>query len=340
MLIGERRRVTASVGVARFDEGERLTPDEMMVNADLAMYDAKEDGRDRVARYRSEKHDRPKIESRMRWAQRINEAIINDGFELLAQPIVSLTAHEPVQHELLLRMRDHHGDLIPPGSFLFIAERLGLIREIDHWVTERALDMLAEDLVANGDLRLEVNLSGHSIGDERLLEIVERRLHDTGVAPERLIFEITETAAVANIARAAAFADRLSGLGCQFALDDFGAGFGSFYYLKHLPFDYLKIDGEFVRHCAENRTDRILISAVVQIARDMGKRTIAEYVTSEEIADVVTRLGVDFGQGFHFGRPRPLAQHIAAPRPLSPGRADDDGAKPVDRADGSTAGAP
>jgi EAL domain-containing protein (putative c-di-GMP-specific phosphodiesterase class I) len=142
--------------------------------------------------------------------------------------------------------------------------------------------------------------------------MTERRLRETGVPPDRLIFEITETAAVANIARAAAFAERLTQVGCKFALDDFGAGFGSFYYLKHLPFDYLKIDGEFVRHCAESETDRILIAAVVQIARGMRKRTIAEFVTNQETVEVLTRLGVDYGQGFHLGKPAPLAEHLAA----------------------------
>jgi EAL domain-containing protein (putative c-di-GMP-specific phosphodiesterase class I) len=144
------------------------------------------------------------------------------------------------------------------------------------------------------------------MGDEELFELVERRLRETGVPPDRLIFEVTETAAVANITRAVRFAERLSKLGCAFALDDFGAGFGSFYYLKHLPFDYLKIDGEFVQHCAENETDRILISAVVQIAHGMGKRTIAEFVTNQETVEVLKHLGVDYGQGYHLGRPAPL----------------------------------
>ena len=147
-----------------------------------------------------------------------------------------------------------------------------------------------------------------------LLELIERRLRETGVPPERLIFEITETAAVANIARAATFAERLSDLGCKFALDDFGAGFGSFYYLKHLPFDYLKIDGEYVRHCATNKTDRILIAAVVQIAHAMGKSTIAEFVGDQESVDVLTRLGVDYGQGYFLGHPEPLADHLVRSR--------------------------
>jgi diguanylate cyclase (GGDEF)-like protein/PAS domain S-box-containing protein len=312
MLVGERKRVTASIGIARFDDGERLTAEEMMVNADLAMYDAKEAGRDRWARYRTEQHDRPRIESRMKWVEQINDAITNDGFELVAQPIVSLAAHGPAQYELLLRMRDPLGGVIAPRPFLYVAERLGLIREIDCWVAERAIDMLDAQRALGRDMRFEVNISGHTIGDAGLLELVERRLRETGVAPDRLIFEVTETAAVAHIARAAAFADRLSELGCRFALDDFGAGFGSFYYLKHLPFDYLKIDGEFVRHCADNETDRILISAVVQIARGMGKRTIAEFVTNQETVEVLTRLGVDYGQGFHLGRPAPLPEHLIA----------------------------
>jgi diguanylate cyclase (GGDEF)-like protein/PAS domain S-box-containing protein len=311
-IAGDHKRLTVSIGIARFDDGAGLTADEMMVNADLAMYDAKEGGANRWARYRTEQHARPKIESQMKWAAQIQDAIANDGFELLAQPIVALGGNGPAQYELLLRMRDGDHAAISPGSFLYVAERLGLVREIDRWVTSQAIDMLAEHRAAGRDLRLEVNLSGHTLGDEVLLELIERRLEETGVPPDRLVFEVTETAAVTHIGRAASFAERLSDLGCKFALDDFGAGFGSFYYLKHLPFDYLKIDGEFVRNCVSHETDRILIAAVVQIARDMGKRTIAEFVTDQETADCVARLGVDYGQGFHLGRPAPLGEHLAA----------------------------
>jgi diguanylate cyclase (GGDEF)-like protein/PAS domain S-box-containing protein len=309
--LGEQRRVTASIGIACFHDGERLTGAEIMVNADLAMYDAKESGRNRVARYRTDEHERPRIENEMKWARKITQALAEDHFALLAQPIQPLRGGGSTQYELLLRMRDAHGDQIPPGTFLYIAERLGLIHEIDRWVVAHAIDLLAEHRAAGRDLRFEVNLSGHTIGDPELLELIERRLRETGVPPDRLIFEITETAAVANIARAATFAQRLSALGCHFALDDFGAGFGSFYYLKHLPFDYLKIDGEYVRHCATNETDRILISAVVQIARGMGKHTIAEFVGDQETVEVLAGLGVDYGQGYFLGRPEPLGDHLA-----------------------------
>jgi diguanylate cyclase (GGDEF)-like protein/PAS domain S-box-containing protein len=315
---GAARRITASIGIACFADGDHLTGEEVMVNADLAMYEAKENGRNRCAHYSTDELKRPRIESRMKWASEITQALAEDRFELLAQPIVSLQGDGPTQYELLLRMRDTQYDEIPPGTFLHVAERLGLIQEIDRWVIAHAIDMLAEQRAEGRDLRFEVNLSGHSIGDPELLELIERRLLETGVPPDRLVFEITETAAVANIARAGAFARRLAEVGCRFALDDFGAGFGSFYYLKHLPFDYIKIDGEFVRHCATNPTDRTLIAAVVQIARGMDTRTIAEFVGDQESVEVLTELGVDYGQGYFLGRPEAIAQHLARPTAYAP----------------------
>ena len=180
---GEARRITASIGIACFSDGDHLTGEEIMVNADLAMYDAKENGRNRCAHYSTDEHERPRIESQMKWATEITRALAEDRFELLAQPIESLHGDGPTQYELLLRMRDAHGDLIAPGTFLYVAERLGLIQEIDRWVVAHAIDMLAEHRAAGRDLRFEVNLSGHSIGDPELLELIERRLNETGVAP-------------------------------------------------------------------------------------------------------------------------------------------------------------
>jgi EAL domain-containing protein (putative c-di-GMP-specific phosphodiesterase class I) len=274
------------------------------------MYDAKEEGGDRWVRYRTNKRERPVIESRLKWAGLINAALANDGFQLHAQPIVHLAGAEPTQYELLLRMYDGDGGLIPPGAFLNAAERLGLMADIDLWVAERAIDMLADQRALGRDLRFEVNLSGLTLGNEHLIELVQRRLRETGVPADRLVFEVTETSAIANIGEAVGFVKRLSELGCRFAIDDFGSGFGSFYYLKYLPFDYLKIDGEFVQHCVENATDRFVIAAIVQIARSMGKITIGEFVTNQQTADVLRELGVDYGQGFSLGRPAPLAEHL------------------------------
>jgi EAL domain-containing protein (putative c-di-GMP-specific phosphodiesterase class I) len=202
------------------------------------------------------------------------------------------------------------GELIPPASFLPIAERFGLIGEIDAWVVRQAIRALADRSAE--DLVFEVNLSGPSIGSPEILTVIERELQQTGVDPKRVIFEITETAAVANVTEAREFAERLGELGCRFALDDFGAGFGSFYYLKHLPCDFLKIDGEFVRNLASTPTDQVIVSGLVQIAHGLGKRTIAEFVEDGETMELLRREGVDMAQGYHVGRPGPLDAVLSA----------------------------
>jgi diguanylate cyclase (GGDEF)-like protein/PAS domain S-box-containing protein len=308
-LEGKDYSLTASIGVATFDQERDLGAEGVLVNAELAMYDAKQAGRDCVAFYKPGKLTAVRTRGRVKWIEEIRHALQEDRFMLLAQPIVDLRGRRADRYELLLRMRDRQGDLIPPGTFLYIAERLDLVQEIDRWVVGRATDLLA----AHPDLNLEINLSGKSIGSPHLLEQTERDLRSKDVDPGRLTFEVTETTAVSNIAIAREFACRLSELGCQFALDDFGSGFGSFYYLKHLPFDFLKIDGEFVRNCAANQTDRLLITSVVNIARGLGKQTIAEFVGDADTVVALRELGVDWGQGFHLGRPAPLEEFLGSP---------------------------
>jgi EAL domain-containing protein (putative c-di-GMP-specific phosphodiesterase class I) len=304
--------MTVSIGIARFDDREGLGAEEMLDNADRAMYDAKRAGGDAWMRYDPSRHARKGGKSASGSGEEIAHAIDHNGLVLLAQPVIALAGDRSTQYELLLRMRDRRGDLLEPASFLYTAERLGLAGQIDRWVTARGIDTIVEQRALGRDLRLEVNLSGHTIGDDALLELIGRRLRETGIPPDRLIFEVAETAAVAQIAHSAAFARHLSELGCKLALDDFGAGFGSFYYLKHLPSDYLKIDREFVSQCARNSTNRTMIGAIVHIAREMGKQTIAECADDQETVDVLTDLGVDYAQGFHLGRPAPLAEYLAA----------------------------
>ena len=300
------RPLTASAGISLFESTDELSGEDMLVNADLAMYDAKNGGRDRAELYAAGEQGSSRMKGRLTWAQRIGGALQHDGFTLLTQPIVELATGRTSQHELLLRMRDEHGEHVLPGSFLYIAERLGMVQEIDRWVTTQAINLLAEHRDHGEEPTLEINLSGLSIGDPDLLALVSRELERTGVAPHNLIFEITETAAVINMPRASQFIRDLNELGCRFALDDFGAGYGSFYYLKHLPFDFLKIDGEFVKNCRTSETDRLLIKAAVDIADGMGKRTIAEFVGDQETVRLLADLGVDYGQGFHLGHPEPL----------------------------------
>ncbi|MGK2938290.1 MAG: EAL domain-containing protein [Solirubrobacteraceae bacterium] len=317
VLAGQRPgSVTASVGVTLLDPIQE-TGEQALVDADLAMYDAKEAGRDGFAIFEPGSATvQSRTKARLTWLERIRSALEHDRLMLVAQPIQSLADERIVHHELLLRMLDDHGDLIPPGSFLHIAERFGLIEEIDIWVVRRAIRMLAEH--AARDLIFEVNLSGASIGSSRVLEVIECELRDTGVDPQRVIFEITETAAVANVPDARVFAERLGELGCRFALDDFGAGFGSFYYLKHLPCDFLKIDGEFIRHLSSTPTDRVIVAGLVRIAQGLGKQTIAEFVGDEETMDLLRREGVDMAQGYHVGRPGPLEDVLSEQVPSEP----------------------
>jgi diguanylate cyclase (GGDEF)-like protein/PAS domain S-box-containing protein len=308
-VLGTRRarRITTSVGVAPFATAE-ATGEEVLVNADLAMYDAKEAGRNRHMVYAPDRHEPHRGQARMHWVERIRDALLDDRLVLHAQPILDLRTGVVAQYELLVRMLDDDGGLIPPGAFLQVAERFDLVQEIDRWVTRSAIELLAHH--AREDVRLTVNLSGRTLTDDRLLADLEHEIERTGADAGRLTFEVTETAAVANIQLAREFALRLREIGCRFALDDFGAGFGSFYYLKHLPFDYLKIDGEFVANCLANRTDQLVIRAVVDIAQGLGKETVAEFVGDDELVQFLRSQGVDYAQGFHIGRPLPLAEAL------------------------------
>ena len=302
-LDGSRpRRVTASVGVVLIDQ-PGVTASELLSTVDLTMYDAKESGRNRYVLLDTEHFETPRSGAHMAWARRIEAALDEDRLLLHAQPIMSLAEDRITGAELLLRLVDETGELVLPGRFLYIAERLGLITGLDTWVAERAISLLEQIRGINPSFRLEVNVSGHSVSDPDFGMHITQRVSAADIDPTQLVFEITETAAVANIETARHFADRLAELGCRFALDDFGAGFGSFYYLKHLPFDFVKIDGEFIEKCPSNVTDRLILSSIVDIAHGLGKQTIAEFVATEEILEVCRELGADHVQGYHVGYP-------------------------------------
>jgi diguanylate cyclase (GGDEF)-like protein/PAS domain S-box-containing protein len=302
------RRVSVSIGVACFDtEPKRMTSEELLVEADIAMYDAKEAGRDCYRVFSPEAGRQERMEARLTWVERIRKALEEERFVLHAQPIVALNGTDGgPREELLLRMVDEDGDLVPPGVFLYIAESYDLVQEIDRWVVREAIRLLAREASAGRPVTFEVNLSAKSITDPELPTYVGRQLAAAGVDPQRLVFEVTETAAIVNIDRAKLFAKELGELGCGFALDDFGAGFASFYYLKHLVFDYIKIDGEFIEGLAGNRTDQLVVRSLVEIARGLGKQTIAEFVGDAETLELVRTHGVDFAQGFHLGKPGPV----------------------------------
>jgi diguanylate cyclase (GGDEF)-like protein len=316
---GPQRPARASVGVATIGEGQ-LTAEEALINADLAMYEAKEAGGDRIETYARAGRVGVRVRSRIEWIERIRQALDEDRLVLHAQPVVEVASGRATQFELLVRIVGLDGELIPPQSFLPVAERFDLIREIDRWVFARTLEELARYPLLRPTL--ELNLSGTSLEDPEFAEHIGRELAAADVDPKQLVFEVTETAAIANIAAARLFAEQLEELGCRFALDDFGAGFGSFYYLKHLPFDFIKIDGEFVRNCDRDETDRLVIAAVVELARGLGKRTVAEFVGDQRTFDVVRELGVDYAQGFFLGEPAPLERWLRGRQPQAPHRSD------------------
>jgi diguanylate cyclase (GGDEF)-like protein/PAS domain S-box-containing protein len=300
------RHITASIGVAAFAQID-LTSEEVLVEADIAMYDAKEAGRDRVSVYSSAEGREGRMKARLTWADRIRRALEEDGFVLHAQPILSLTGDLASRHELLLRMVGESGELIPPGVFLYIAERMDLIQEIDRWVLRQASRLLAREQRAGHNVVLEVNVSAKSIGDPNLPDTIAQELEAAGADGSGLCLEITETAAIVNIERAKRFAARVAELGCEVALDDFGAGFASFYYLKHLPFDYLKIDGEFIQGICDSRTDQLVVKSLVEIAHGLGKRTIAEFVADGETLELLRGYRIDYVQGFYVADSKPLA---------------------------------
>ena len=303
-------RVTASVGAAMFDG---LTDIEVLAYADLAMYEAKETGRNRFTMYRPVAGKETRGSTRLVEAERIRRALEEDRLILHCQPILDLKTNEISQHELLLRLPDEQrGDPLRPSAFLYTAERFGLIQSIDGWVVRKAIELIAEHERMGMKLVLNVNLSGKSIGDRKLAALIEEALEETGIDPARLHFELTETAAIANFEEAKVFASRLRGRGCQFALDDFGAGFGSFYYLKNFPFDYLKIDGDFIRGLSASPIDQLVVEAIVSIARGMGKKTVAEFVADEGTVRLLRKIGVDYAQGYHIGAPRALSEALQA----------------------------
>jgi EAL domain-containing protein (putative c-di-GMP-specific phosphodiesterase class I) len=304
--LGEGRRLSASIGISGFNEpGKDLTPDDILIDADVGMYAAKEGGKDRVMV--ASEATKERMRSRVTWAERVRSAVKHDMFELYCQPIVSLASDSITQWELLLRLPGDGDELILPSQFLYTAERSELILDIDRWVLTQATRLIAQQRDAGHDLRLEVNLSGRSVGDTQLLDLIERELEGKAIDPASLVLEVTETAAIANMDRARDFATRLRAIGCGFALDDFGAGFGSFYYLKHIPFDYVKIDGEFIQNLPASSTDQLILDSIVQMSKGLGKRTIAEFVGDGDTVDVLKAHGVDYAQGYHLGRPRPVS---------------------------------
>jgi diguanylate cyclase (GGDEF)-like protein len=301
---------TISVGITMFGGKGDTGSEAVLVAADQAMYRAKEEGRNRIALFHGPEERKRAAQRVQTTSARIRDALTQDRLSLATQPIRSLASGGIERYELLLRMTGDDGELLPAASFIEVAERSGMVQELDRWVVARALELLAERERAGEPVSLHVNLSGISLTDISVLEFIERRLDEGDADPSRCTFEITKTAPVDDYETAAGFADRLTEFGCEVAIDDYGAGFGPFHYLKRFPFDVIKIDGAFIRDMPRNDADQLTVKAIVEIARGLGKRTIAEFVQDDETTRMLREYGVDMAQGFHLGRPVAAAEGL------------------------------
>lgn len=306
---GVRYDISTSIGIAMIGP-ETLSSAEVLRHADIACYAAKREGRNQSHVYSDTDDVDLATIGEMKLLSDIKTALAQDRFVLHFQPIHSLVEGGEKLYEVLVRMMDADGELIWPNVVIPTAERYGLMTQLDKWVVQQVFDRLESELEQDSPVCFTVNLSGASVGDSELLKLIKQQVQKRLVPAERIIFEITETAAiaVAHIEKAEAFMRELRGLGCRFALDDFGTGFSSFTYLKYLPVDFIKIDGTFVRDILSDPVDQAMVRSINQIAHSLEKKTVAEFVENEEILKALESFGVDYAQGYHLGRPGPALE--------------------------------
>jgi diguanylate cyclase (GGDEF)-like protein len=294
-----RHQLSASIGIVLIPQhGTEI--EMLMVNADLAMYQAKATEAGSYHLFSDQDDGRTRADARLFWASRIKDALKEQRFELHYQPIQEINTQSIWRAEALIRMRSHDDQLIYPNIFIPIAEETGLVRMLDDWCIRTAIQTLQH----YPNLYLSVNLSAEALKNEQLPLEIDQLLRDYQVEPKRLTLEITETLAINSLAQAAKLMQAIQELGCHFALDDFGSGFASYSYLKQLPVNDVKIDGAFVRDLHHNREDYIFVHAITEMSHSMGKRVIAEYVESIEIFNLLKALGVDFAQGYYIAKPQ------------------------------------
>ncbi|MDD5773047.1 MAG: EAL domain-containing protein [bacterium] len=296
--------LTVSIGIVFYpDDG--LTSKELLTKADVSMFRAKDKGKNCYHIYSPEDHDLEKIHSKIKLKETVESALKNNRLEVWYQPIVDLKNNKIRHYEGLVRIREENNTVIFPRLFIDVAEQFGLVGSIDRIVARKIMKTQVLMKQKQQDLFFNINLSGKDLGDKDLLSFLKSSISELKANPNHLIFEITETVAVQNVTNAVWFINELTSMGCRFALDDFGSGFSSFFYLKDMAIDYIKIDGSFIKRLYRSPKNQLFVKAIVDVAQGMGIKTVAEFVEQEETLELLKGLGVDYAQGYLIGKPLP-----------------------------------
>ncbi len=306
---GHHFKVGASMGLVPITNDGTLNLNELLSYADESCYIAKDKGRNRIHIHHVNDAEIAKQHGEMQWVEKINRAIDENQFSIYVQKIEPIENSDKEHYEALIRIVDEQGKLIPPGAFLPAAERFNLISKIDRWMIENVFNLLVKQtLFLNTVEFISINLSGQSIAEEDFQVFIISKIMDSLIPPEKVCFEITETAAISNLNSANNFITKMNVLGCRFALDDFGSGLSSFAYLKNLPVTYLKIDGMFVKDIVSDPIDRAMVKSINEIGHVLGMKTIAEFVENDEIKGMLREIGVDYAQGYGISKPQPIIE--------------------------------
>lgn len=298
-------KVSTSIGIVKYPLLD-ATVHELMGYADLAMYKAKSRGKATFHIFSPDDETKEQLETRVFWKHQIEQALEQRLFVLHYQPILNIEDSTISHYEVLIRMKNPQtGEMRAPAKFIQVAEEVGLIQSIDQYVIKQGVTQLAQLQKQGMNIKLAINLSGSVVDAPVLLPMLKKLFKSTDVDPTGLIFEVTETAAVSNFQQAKLMMTAVKALGCQFSLDDFGVGFASFNYMKQLPVDIIKIDGIFIKDLDKNEHDQLFVKALVDVAKGLGKKIVAEFVENKEVLEILNEYGVDYAQGYHIGKPEP-----------------------------------
>jgi len=299
--MGNEYHLSASIGMKLISADKALRAGDILSHANQACYTAKERGRNRVHMHNPSDTEMHALRHNVQWAPRIRTALKQEDFLLEFQPIYAVKTDSISHYECLIRMKGEDGTIYSPNEFIPVAEKMGLVEQIDLWVINHVFNLMR---TMPEDISFNINLSANIFLDHDLYPLVEKKFKETGINPTRVVFEITETCAVSNFEQTKAVVNKLRTLGCSFALDDFGAGFNSYSYLKHFPVDMLKIDGCFITELESDAVDQVLVKSMIDVAHSLGKKTVAEFVERQSTMDILKTLGIDYIQGYLIGRPQ------------------------------------